>query len=185
MPRAASTAVVVALGLAVLTPSSYAAHAAPTTYKTLRRPGFTTRYISTFKTGDIAGSRIFHDADAPLFPLLTVVQSPSGNAAVFIGMRPVKDGASQINKIYKTALNDIPTGYHRKGSITHSTRRSGSHIYFISRDVVVSRTMSASRSIYSTVLGGRTFYFFLEVSLKATTAEERGAGFVIGQTQAL
>ncbi len=184
MPRAASIAAA-ALGLALLAPSPYVARAASPRYKTLSRPGFTTRYVSTFQTGDIAGSRIFHDADAAFFPVLTVVQSPTGNAAVFIGMRRVKDGAGQVDKIYKTALNDIPTGYHRKGSIVHSIKHSGSHTYLVRRDVIVSSTTGASRSIYSTVLGGRTFYFFLEVSLKATAAEGQDAGFVIGQTRAL
>ncbi len=183
MNRIVSSVVAGAAGLAVLLPSSGVAHAA-TTYKTLAGPGFTSQYPSTFQTGSLTGKATFHDADAALFPTLVGVQSPDGTVSVLIGSRAGHDSTSRASTIEKTAFTDLPPGYKRQGSVQQSTKKIGSSSYLISGDTLVSSKESLARFVYSTMLGKRTFYFFLTATSKATVAEQQGIGYVVGATRA-
>lgn len=181
MFRFKSSIVVGAIGLAVLLPSAGVAHAA-TSYKTLKGPGFSTLYPSTYQTGSLTGKNTFHDADAALFPTLVGVASPDGAASILIGSRTGHDSTSKASTIEKTAFTDLPSSYKRSGSVSQTTKKIGLHSYLVSSDTLVSGKHILARFIYSTTLGQRTFYFFLTVTDKATTAEQQGIGYVLGAT---
>jgi len=168
--------------LAFLAPSSGLAHAA-TTYKTLNGPNFSTRCPSTFQTGSFTGKATFRDADAALFPILVGAASPDSSASILIGSRAGHDGRSRASTIEKTALTDLPMGYKRQGAVQQATTKIGPNSYLVSGEMLVAGKNSVVQLVYSTVLSRRTFYFFLTFTNKATTAERRGVGYVLGATR--
>ncbi len=171
------------LGLAALVPSLGVAHAASSGYRTLTRADYTTMYAPAWTVKDRAGRAIFHDRDAGLFPTVTEFGSPDQNAAVVIGVRRGRDGASQVATIEHAALSDAHTGYRAKGGYQVTTKQIAGHTYIVTSLTYASASDRVNEFVYATSMGGRTYYFFLALDGQASAKDELDAGVIVGATR--